>query len=216
MQKDIRSYNSRVSGQIIQLVIPSQAQMVLNFVIAALLLAILNIRGLWHFISGGSTNVSRADFGSLISDRAPFVHDTFLKLAHGRFVQFLFWVFVGCVVYLLIWFIGNFFTNIRNDIVADEYIHPKSYNRAGYWSSILAKKIFFVAMVGILLAYLYAGLKFLAILADLIYSSVINDQWWDSTLQVIGHLIIAALMIQLFFVLVKLTLNSWQIIYRDL
>lgn len=214
--EDIHSYNSRAAPGIKQLLVPSPAQIFLNLIIGILILALLNIKGIWQFFTTGVTADSTIDFGSLINDRLPWVTGFIYNLTHGRIIQVLFWLFVGCIVYMMIWFLGNFFTNIRNDIVADEYVHPQFYNRVGYWGSVFARKIFFISIVMVLIAYIYAGLKLIASLAALSYQSISIFQLPMSMVVLAGSIMGVAIAIQVFQVLFKISKNSWQVIYKDL
>lgn len=213
---DIHSYNSRASLTLKQLLLPTPAQLFLNLVIAIIILSLLNIRAIWQFFTTGVSADSTVDLGSLISNNFPWLTEGIEKLTRGRTIQVLFWLFVGCIVYMLIWIVGNFLTNIRNDIVADEYVHPQQYSRAGYWSSVLARKIFFVCIFIVLISYIFAGLRLVASLADLALRSFRDFQIPLSILLVLGAILAAAIALQILQILFKITLNSWQLIYKDL
>ncbi|MBA3757380.1 hypothetical protein H0X09_00735 [Candidatus Saccharibacteria bacterium] len=215
MKSNTRSYNSRLNTSLSQFV-PDGTQIFLDFIVSILLLATLNARAIWHFFTTGITADSQLDLGSLISEKAPAIEGVLGNLAHGRFIQVLFWLFVGCIVYILIWIVGNFFTNIRNDIVADEYLHPTSYKRAGYWGSIFSRKIFFVSILVILAAYIYSGLKLVATLADLTYLAFKDFEIVLSSLKLVGYLVTTAILVQIFFVLTGIATKTWKLIYKDL
>ena len=211
-----RSHSSRTSGDIKQLLIPPTSQLLLNLVLAALILLALNARAVWHYFTRGINENSRVELGDLIQAKAPALYDFVDSVTHGRLVQILFWLFVGCIVYLIIWSIGNFFTNIRNDIVADEYVHPSSYDRTDYWSSVLARKVVLACTIFVLVAYTYAGAKLIILLADLCYRSVLEFSWLDTTITFAGCLIATTLVLQIFAFLWRFVINSWGIVYRDL
>lgn len=216
MENNIHSYNSRPSEVLKQLFIPTPSQLVLDFTLAIMILLSLNVRAIWHYFTRGITPDSQVELGSLISERLPFVTDFLDRLARSRLIQILFWLFIGCVVYLVIWLIGNFITNIRNDIVADEYMHPKSYDRSGYWGSVLAHKVMFVCTVFILLAYTLAGSKLIISLGTLCYQALLEFHWLRSPATLLGALLVSVLILQIFFFLLGFVRNTWRIIYRDL
>lgn len=215
MRNNIRSYNTRLTTVLGQLV-PNGAQVFLDIIIALLLLAAFNVRGIWYFFTTGITADSQVDLGSLIDEKTPALQTILDNLAHGRFIQILFWLFVGCIVYILIWLVGNFFTNIRNDIIADEYVHPRFYNRAGYWGSIFSRKIIFASITMVLAAFLYAGLKLTAALANLCYYALKDFEILVSSFELLGSLLAVATLVQIFFMLTKIAINCWQLIYKDL
>lgn len=216
MENNIRSYNSRTSEALKRLFIPTPPQLILDVTLAVLILLSLNARAIWHYFTQGITADSQVQLGNLISERLPFITETLDRLAHSRLGQILFWLFLGCVVYLFIWLIGNFVTNIRNDIVADEYLHPKSYNRAGYWGSVLAHKVMFICTVIILLAYIFAGSKLIILLGGLCYQALLDFYWLRSSVTLLGALLVSAVVLQIFFFLLGFVRNTWQVIYRDL
>lgn len=215
MENNIHSYNSRTSATL-KLLIPGTPQILLDLIVGILVLLALNARAIWHYFTRGITDDSQVALGSLISEKLPFLADLSDRLSQGRFVQVVFWLFVGCVVYMFIWLIGNFITNIRNDIVADEYLHPKYYNRAGYWGSVMAHKMMFICTLFILIAYIYAGAKLLALLAGQCYQTLLNFSWLRSPIILIAAVLVSALVIQIFFFLLGFVRNTWRIIYRGL
>lgn len=214
--ENIRSYNSRPFAALKQVLVPTGPQLLLDFIIAILILLLLNGRAIWHYFTRGISDESQVELGDLINEKLPALHQFLENLSHGRFVQIVFWLFVGCVVYMLIWLIGNFITNIRNDIVADEYLHPKFYNRAGYWGSVVARKGLFACIVVIYLAYIYAAVKLLALLAGLCYQSFLDFQWAQTMATLGGAIIASAITIQILFFLSGLVVNTWRVVYRDL
>lgn len=216
MENKIHSYNSRTSAALKQLLVPGAPQLLLDLTLGILILLVLNSRAIWHYFTRGITADSQVELGSFIDERAPFISDFLDRLSRGRFVQVVFWLFVGCVVYMIVWLIGNFITNIRNDIVADEYLHPKFYNRAGYWGSVVAHKVMFVCTVFILAAYIFAGAKLIVLLADQCYRALLQFDLIRSPAAIIISILVSALIIQILFFLLGFVRNTWRIIYKDL
>lgn len=216
MNNKVLSYSSRASEGLKSLLIPTGPQILLNLVLATLILLALNSRAILHYFTRGINEKSQVELGDLIETRLPAVYDMFESFTQGRVVQFIFWLFIGCITYIFIWLVGNFITNIRNDIVADEYIHPTSYNRAGYWGSVVARKLLFVCTLFILSAYTYAGGKLIVLLAGLCYQSALEFQWLKTGSILLGSLLITALVLQVFSYLYRVVVNAWKVIYKDL
>jgi hypothetical protein len=216
MKTDTKSHNTRSDIALKELLIPSAAQIWLDFTIAVVLLALLNIRGLWAYFAHGILDASQSDVSDIINQKGQGVHNFLDTISKGRFLQIVFWLFVGCVVYMLIWFVRSFFTNIRNDIVADEYMHPFTYNRNTYWQSVIARKLFFVSILVIFIGFTITGFKLALVLAGLTYSSIEAHDSAHSVVQVLGSIIVTALLIQIFVILLRLLSRSWKLIYTDL
>lgn len=216
MNNKVLSYSSRTASDLKSLLTPTVPQLLLNLVLAALILLVLNSRAILHYFTKGIDENSKVELGDLISSRLPAVYDLFESLTQGRFVQFVFWLFIGCITYIFIWLLGNFITNIRNDIVADEYVHPQSYNRAGYWGSVVARKMLFVCTLFVLSAYVYVGAKLIILLAGLCYQSAIESQWLNTSGVILGSLLVTAFVLQVFSYLYTVVVNAWKIVYKDL
>jgi hypothetical protein len=216
MQRDIHSYNSSIGPSLQQFLLPSLPKLLLELLIGAFLLTALNIRSIWTYFTSGILATTQFDLGDLINQKARGLHDFLNNISRGRFLQIVFWLFVGCIIYLLIWFIGNLITNVRNDIVADEYMHPAAYNRKNYWESVIARKIFFWCIVVVLIAYISAAFRFCIALAKYCNSALINFSWSRSLVVVVASIVITAILLQLLTILARIVANSWQFIYRDL
>src|SRR3989304_6589736 len=143
MKQALQSHNSSPWPIVKQLLVPSLPKVLLEVLAAVLLLALLNGRGIWNSVNSGSLVASHRDVGDIISENALSVYNFIDSFASGRLLQAAFWIFVGCTAYILIWLVGNILYNIRNDVVAGDYVHPRTYNRLVYWESILARKFLF-------------------------------------------------------------------------
>jgi hypothetical protein len=195
--------------------VPSGSQFLLYFLIGFLLLIILNIKRAWDYLNqvvlkpqGGLDNV--------IADKSPGIHKLLTSLSQSILLQVVFWVFVGCVVYVIIWFVKNIAINLLNDITADQYVHPKAYKRTKFWGSIFARRTFFWISAGILVVYLAVGARMLVYLAELCYDAITDFAPASSILQIAGSLIAATSAIYICVLLVHIAMNSWQLMYKDL
>lgn len=212
---NVGSYISKSSDFIKKLIVPSLPQALLYLLVAVLLITFLNIRPIWNDFSQALL-LQPQDFGGVISRQDEGINKIWYIFTQSNLLQIIFWALVGCITYLLIWFIRSIFINLRNDVVADEYVHPASYNREGYWESVMAHKVLFGSSIVILIAYLYANIKVQPLLAGVTYAAIKNFQLLPSTLQLIAVMVGTAFLLHIFVILARVTVNSWRFIYKDL
>lgn len=192
-------------------------QVILSLVIALSFYIFISIPNFWQSITGGNdTKTSSQYITDWLTQTAPWLYSTYSTIVGGRAVQVLFWLLAGATTYLLIWFIGSILINIRNDIVADSYIHPKFYNRRYFWLSVTFRKLFFVLIFAILIVYLPVALGLLVQLSDLGYEAIIMISSIDNIRNLIGAILTGLLLVHVFFILLRLTINAWNYIYKDL
>jgi hypothetical protein len=216
MKTETQSNNTRYALGIKDLLVPTGPQLALDFVLAFLLLTLLKIRGLWAYFTQGILDASQSDISDIINQKAQSFHHFLNSISQGRALQIVFWLFVGCIVYIFIWFIRSLITGVRNDMIADTYVHPFSYSRSVFWQSVISRKLFFVAMTGIFIAYLVTGVKLAIALANLCYSSIESSNYSSAILRVAISLIITAVLVQIFIILLRLLGRAWKLIYTDL
>jgi hypothetical protein len=216
MKTETKSHNTRSDLALKELLIPSGPKVWLDVTLAVLLLILLNVRGLWDYFTTGVLDADQTDVSDVINDKAQGLHHFLDRISQGRFLQVVFWLFVGCVVYMIIWFVRSIFTNIRNDFVADEYVHPISYNRNIYWESVIARKLFFVSVLVVFIAYVIIGFKLALVLASLCYNAIVNHELSHTLIVITSSIVVTALMIQILTVLMHLLGRAWKLIYTDL
>jgi hypothetical protein len=214
MENKIESNNS-IGMTSRNVLVPSPSQFFLYFLISFLLLIALNIKNAWDYLNQIVLK-PQGGLDSIIADKAPGVHNILTSLSQSILLQVIFWVFVGCVVYIIIWFVKNIAINLLNDITADQYIHPSSYKRGKFWGGIFARRIFFWINAAILVVYLAVSARMFVYLADLCYDSVTDFATVQSSLQIVGSLLAATSAIYICVLLVHVTMNSWQLMYKDL
>lgn len=208
------SYNSRLSITARQFFIPSLPQILLYMLISSLLLVLLSGPSIWKkFNENLQSNVT---LGDVITGNAPFLQRVVDKLSHSRIPEIVFWLLVGCSIYIVIWFARNIINNIRNDVVADSYLHPVGYDRKMFWQSIFARKILLFSCMGLLLAYVIVGFKFLSVISKFFYSAIDGFSLSPSIVQIIGSVLAVAILIYLLILLFHLTVNLWRLVYRNL
>lgn len=214
--REIQSFNSKNTRLVSRgLLVPNVAQAVFYALIGLLVLAALNGQEIWHYFNHNILSI-QSGAGITINENSGFLAQAVNSVSRSRAPQIIFWVFVGCGAYTLVWLTGNIFTNIRNDFVADEYIHPPGYSHAKYWKSVLARKIFFSLTLLLLLIYVYTLVRLFPLLAAACQRAVENFSPTSSLLKLAGALLAATIIIHLFVFMVRLLMNSWKFIFRDL
>jgi len=208
MKKNIRSHSTQTSNPGRAFWLPDWLQLLLYFFISFLILVALNFRALWDHLN--------RDTLASTSENASGLQSWLAGSSQTRILQFVFWMFIGCTVYVFIWFIGSVFTNIYNDVVVDEYVHPKTFNRKRYWQSVLFRKLFWITSLVTLMAFILTSIKLMPQLGNLAFRGVQDFNWRDSSLELLGALAATTGIIYLFVLLVHICLNSWRAINRDL
>jgi hypothetical protein len=172
--------------------LPTIYQIVLYFLISCLLLIMLNTGKAWDYLNN-TVLIPQGGLDSIIATNAPSLHTVLNYVSQSIILQVIFWVFVGSVVYVLIWFVKNIAINLLNDITADQYIHPKSYQRTKFWSSILAR-----------------------FLANICYEAIVKFHPVHSSLTILESALVITGVIYILVVVVHIVANSWRLLYKDL
>lgn len=216
MQNEIKSYSSGSIGSTSkQFLLPSIPQLLLYALIGLLILVLLNLAKAWDYLN---QNVLMPQGGaeSYISQKSPWLYHAINSLSHSIILQVIFWVAVGCIVYIIIWFIRNIGINVLNDIAADNYVHPESYKRSRYWESVLARKIFFGISIILLITFIVSGARLMTSLANTSYRIVTTFHTLHNLLELVGTLLAATCLIYVLVLIAHLSINSWRFIYKDL
>lgn len=208
-----RSYNNRWSMSLRDFFLPNGTQISLYLLVSSLLLVLINAEAIWRKFS--SYYLDQASFGDAFAQSTPTITDFINKLQGSRIPLFIFWAFVGCSVYIFIWFIINIISNIRNDIVADSYLQPKNSSRRLFWESVIARKILLFFCIVVLAAYTLVGLKFLVVVADFFYSAI-DIFKYVSGAKILVSVLIVSFLLYVFILLSHLTTNLWRLVYRSL
>jgi hypothetical protein len=214
MENNIKSSNSNL-GNSSSYVFPSIYQLILYFLVSILILTLLNIKNAWTYLND-TVLKPNGGLDSIVAQSAPGVHHFLNSLSQSIILQVIFWIFVGCAVYLLIWFIKNVAINLLNDITADQYIHPKTYRRSLYWSGILSRRIFFWTSAIVLLGYLIESARFMGYIADICYQAILVFKPLQSSLDILESAIVTTGLIYILVLITHVCINSWRLIYKDL
>lgn len=213
--KPLQSHNSQSRGSLISFIIPGPIQILLYILSGLIILALINARAVWEYLYKDPVGQQRAvDLFANGSANKP-ASGLLSSSLPARISQILVWTIIGIIIYSVIWFIKNLFNNIRNDIVADEYVHPKNYNRAGYWRSILLRKVFFVFTATVFVGFVYTLIKILPLISNIFYQSLKNFKLSGSG-KMLGASLFLALLIHLLVVIIRMMASSWRFIYADL
>jgi hypothetical protein len=209
------SNSSRIGATNKQFLLPSGLQLLLYVLVSFLLLIVLNIKRAWDYLND---TVLKPEGGldSILASKVPSVHNILNSLSQSILLQVVFWIFVGCVVYVIIWFVKNIAINLLNDITADQYVHPKTYKRSFFWGSVLMRRIFFWVSATILVFYLVAGTRVLVYLSDMCYKYISNYQVLGSTWQLLQVLAATTGLVYLLVIIMHVVINSWRLMYKDL
>jgi hypothetical protein len=212
MEKNTQSYNTTVLGlNPLKFLVPELPQLVLYFALAILLLVALNVPTIWSSLTSGGPGLSQ-----IAASNGDGLYKTWHIVSNSNLVAGLFWGVLGCAIYLVIWFFRSLATNVRNDLVVASYVHPATYKEYLYWRSLILRKVFFgLALLGLLI-YLYAGAKTLIALAHFGYWRIESSLNYGGYIQLAGTLVAGMLLLHGFTLILKITLNFWQFIYRDL
>ncbi len=207
----IQSHNSNSKSFARQLLVPSPVQLMLYTLTGIAILVIANTEAIWSYLSDNPAGIEYSTklFGS------GYEEGLLGSSIQGRLSQIVIWSLAGILIYTVIWFLRSIFINLRNDIVADAYVHPHSYNRAGYWKSIAFRKVFFIGIIAILIGFLYLFLQLFPVFSSAFFNMVI-DFSANSFLKAIAAILSLTILSHVFLVIIHLAINSWKFIHADL
>jgi hypothetical protein len=217
MQNEIQSKSTKDTVGITskQFILPNGVQLLLYLLIGVLLLMLLNIGKIWTYLN---TVILSPEGGldSILANQVPWLHNLLNRLSQSVALQFLFWLCVGCIIYIFLWFVKNIFINLRNDMVADKFVHPSAYNRKHYWESVIARKAFLWVSVVMLLVFAVTSGRLLFSLATHCYNQVVTFQMPSSLINLSISVAAVTGLIYIFVLLIHIAINSWQLTYKDL
>ena len=212
--KDL-SYNTASQHVIGGLSRPTLVEMFLYLIIGIIFISVINFGTLWSAINN-TVQTKAVDTSTVVDEKLIDFGDKLNSLLDGRTGQMLFWAVVGCLIYMFIWLAQNTVINLRNDVVADKYLHPRSYKSSSYWESVVAHKIFFGTLLIGFLTYVYLSLVlFLPILSQAYYIATFKFEFPSSILQLITVYVLSGLLIYIFVVLGKIVIYSYQAIVNN-
>jgi hypothetical protein len=209
---DYKSNSQVASHKLRGFFTPSGAEILLLAIISSILLAALNAGSAIQKLSNnyiGSPDHLKANFSTLSSS----FNSSFSTALGGRLGQILLWAFIGAITYIGLWIIKNIFYSFENDVIADHYLHPSSFSRAGYWGSSFSVKIFFFALALISAAYVFVAVRaVLPAAAALAGSAVDNFHASTSPFYILSALIGLVVVLYIGKLLFKLLAHLWKLL----
>ncbi len=210
--KQLESQSDRLSHRARSFFLPSGAEVFLFVLISVILLIIFNtdtvIRRLDNSVLSAASSL-KANYSTFTSG----FNTSFSQALGGRLGQIMLWALIGALAYIGLWLAKNVLNSFENDIISDHYLHPSSYSHIGYWGSSLSVKAFLVADVLVVLAYILVFLKaVMPGLAALTSSAVYNFQISSSLPYIIGSVLAAAVLLYVFWLLLKFTSHLWKLL----
>ncbi len=211
-KQQIKSHNSNQFYLVKDLFLPNPFHMLLYLLTSVVVLVALNASKFWDYLTRDYNGQAHSLelFGSGEDGSGILGSST-----SGRLGQMLVWGLVGVVIYIVIWFLKNIVTNLHNDVIADEYVHPHSYNRTKYWKSVVSRKALFVVIASVLVGYIYLVIQLLPVLISYFYQMVINFNYQNG-LYGLASVASTTLLMHILVSLCRLTISAWRFIYADL
>lgn len=172
---ELHSHSSDLDKTLRRFFIPSLVDFIVYLVLGAILLLVLNhqaISNLLHADTLTPTDVAHLVF----STRFELIGTALNHPIFGRLSLLLFWAFIGCVTYMVLWLVQYLLTTAREDYVeGQQYVHPKTFNKSSYWQSIIAHNIFLFSAIVVFLGFAYLSLRmFLPMLSKLFYVGLLT------------------------------------------
>jgi len=197
-----------------QLLWPDRYLFYLETIVSLCLLILFNGRAFQNFLSSQlGVQITTRDISDVFSEKLSSFFSFFGNSLGGRLPQILVGMLIGSAVYLAFWLINNIATDVRNDIVADSYQHPLSYNRSLYWRFIVTDRLLLVCVVITFLGYLYMFLKLLPVLAKALYIVLQDYSWASGFLEMIAIVAATVILLHGLFVLGRILVNAWRYVF---
>lgn len=72
----------------------------------------------------------------------------------ANMATFIFWAFIGLIVYLVIFFIANFTTDLKDDLSVDKYVYPQGVDKYGRLKNFIFQNTERIFGIFVLIFYL--------------------------------------------------------------
>jgi len=141
-------------------ILPSFSELLLLFLISILIIIVVNAREVW-FLFTDSTHISSVAFREAFSSQSYFIDSHNVTGGLGSLSIFLFWVFVGSIIYMAIWATQHFYRRAKDDIQDVNDTMPAE-SRYRYWQTKLAQHIYFVGNMIVFTIYTVAFIVLIA------------------------------------------------------
>lgn len=192
----------------------SISQLLLYLLVSVILLAVLNAKHAWDYLSKNIFS-EQGGLGHIVPQTSWLGH-TLNSLAHSAILQIVFWIVIGCLVYVILWFVRNIITNLMNDIAADGYIHPATYRSYLFWRSVLIRKVFSVISLLVWIIYIGIFIRTVMELAKLCHGILTDYITLNNLLELLGAVVLTVGLVYFLVLIARVVIYSWRSIYRDL
>ena len=208
----IQSESEKQEHHFVNFFVPSVSEVLLYILLGGILLVIFNSRTLLNWL-GTNYIGSPQNLNLNLNILNDSVSNSLSSSFGGRLGQIIVWSLIGAVAYIALWFLKNILNSFENDVIINHYLHPSNFNRAGYWGSAFASKIFFAALVILFLGYTYAALKLILPAAStLSASAVYHFEMPASILYISLCVLIAGAVIYVWVILMRLVSHLWKLL----
>lgn len=208
----IESQNEQAADNLKNFFVPSFAAGILLFLLGTFLLLAYNTGQIINWVGSGyleSANQLNLSINVLNNGFT----NSFNTALDGRLGQIIFWSLLGALLYIVLWFLRNFINSFENDVIVDHYLHPQNFNRSGYWGSAIAGKIFFTAIVVVLIAYTFLALKvIMPAVGALTSTSIYNFRLPASVFYIVLCVLIPTVVIYLWSLIVRVLSHLWKLL----
>jgi hypothetical protein len=214
MKDDFQAHNAEADGKIRKFLVPTLPEFLIYLLMSVLVLTLFNATLIWKYYRDNIVSLQAGD--NLIGQSPSGLKHLVLDVSGSRVPLILFWLLVGCLAYIFIWFMHNIYLNIRNDFVADAYVHPYNYDRAHFWETVLIRKVIFAVSLVILAAYVPLVFRLLRILAQDAHVEVANFSLVNGLAGLLIIALVGSFLLYVLALLVHTVFRCWRIIYSDL
>lgn len=156
---ELASHSSDQTIALRQFLIPGWLDAVLYVLVGGVVLTIVNWHSIWAQNSSGALPPNALQ--QLFTERFSSIGGFLGLPIFGKISLLLFWAFIGCLAYMLLWLLQYSLAVIHEDLAETTYIHPGAFSEGGYWRSVIAHNIFLICAVFVSIAYVAAAFKIL-------------------------------------------------------
>ncbi len=138
-------------GSVLQWLLPSLPEVVFYLIIAVATLLLSSTKAMAQlFLLPPDSNLYRVVLDS-INDLLGHLIGQGIQAGA---VTAIFWALVGAFIYLLIWLVRNFSTEVTNDLIISNYAHPKGRDPYRSFKHLAYRSIFRLASFIVLVFYI--------------------------------------------------------------
>ncbi len=133
--------------------IPSWLELSLYVVLSSVVILITNTKTVWNLLSDYS-GVNAVIVSQAIENQFSVYDQYFESELLGKATVLVVWGLVGCLSYMAVWAVQHLFARVRNDAEESSYEQVRK-TKVSYWESRIARHVFIIADVFVLLAMIF-------------------------------------------------------------